>query len=146
MLIAMAQQGKFLEAIQEFYAEDATMQENNQSPRVGLAALLENERRVLLRSKRYASTGRTRLLWMETALRLTGCTTSLIPKAASFGGMNWHIKFGATARSSANDSFTPASQRRNSRLDLFRGQWKHAEENSGSKPSEWAAEDRTSLA
>jgi len=47
MLIAMAQQGKFLEAIQEFYAEDATMQENNQPPRVGLAALLENERRVL---------------------------------------------------------------------------------------------------
>ena len=38
---------KFLEAIQEFYAEDATLQENNQPPRVGLAALLENERRVL---------------------------------------------------------------------------------------------------
>jgi hypothetical protein len=47
MLIAMAEQGKFLEAIQEFYADDATMQENNQPPRVGLAALLENERRVL---------------------------------------------------------------------------------------------------
>jgi hypothetical protein len=47
MLIAMAEQGNFLEAIQEFYAEDATMQENNQPPRVGLAALLENERRVL---------------------------------------------------------------------------------------------------
>ena len=47
MLIAMAEQGKFLEAIQEFYAEDATMQENNQPPRVGLVALLENERRVL---------------------------------------------------------------------------------------------------
>lgn len=47
MLIAMAEQGKFLEAIQEFYAEEASMQENNQPPRVGLAALLENERRVL---------------------------------------------------------------------------------------------------
>ena len=47
MLIAMAEQGKFLEAIREFYAEDATTQENNQPPRVGLAALLENERRVL---------------------------------------------------------------------------------------------------
>ena len=47
MLIAMAEQGKFLEAIQEFYAEDATMQENSQPPRVGLAALLENERRML---------------------------------------------------------------------------------------------------
>jgi hypothetical protein len=47
MLIAMAEQGKFLEAIQEFYAEEASMQENNQPPRVGLPALLENERRVL---------------------------------------------------------------------------------------------------
>ncbi len=47
MLIAMAEQGNFLEAIQEFYAQDATMQENNQPPRVGLAALLENERQVL---------------------------------------------------------------------------------------------------
>ena len=47
MLIAKAEQGKFLEAIQEFYAENATMQENSQPPRVGLAALLENERRVL---------------------------------------------------------------------------------------------------
>jgi len=46
-LIAKAEQGKFLEAIHEFYAENATMQENNQPPRVGLAALLENERRVL---------------------------------------------------------------------------------------------------
>jgi len=47
MLIAMAERGQFLEAIQEFYAEDATMQENDKPPRVGLAALLENERRVL---------------------------------------------------------------------------------------------------
>jgi hypothetical protein len=46
-LIALAEQGKFLEAIQEYYAEDATMQENEQPPRVGLTALLENERRVL---------------------------------------------------------------------------------------------------
>lgn len=46
-LIAMAEAGKFLEAIEEFYAEDATMQENNQAPRSGLAALLENERKVL---------------------------------------------------------------------------------------------------
>src|SRR5260370_3997741 len=48
-LIALAEQGKFLEAIQRFYAEDATMQENLNPPRVGLAALLENERRVLAR-------------------------------------------------------------------------------------------------
>jgi ketosteroid isomerase-like protein len=48
-LIALAEQGKFLEAIQKFYAEDATMQENLDPPRVGLAALLENERMVLAR-------------------------------------------------------------------------------------------------
>jgi ketosteroid isomerase-like protein len=46
-LIALAEQGKFLEAIERFYAEDATMQENLDPPRVGLTALLENERRVL---------------------------------------------------------------------------------------------------
>src|SRR5579863_951914 len=46
-LIAMAEEGKFLEAIQEFYEENATMQENGRPPRVGLAALLENERHVL---------------------------------------------------------------------------------------------------
>jgi ketosteroid isomerase-like protein len=48
-LIALAQQGRFLEAIERFHAEDATMQENLNPPRVGLAALLENERTVLAR-------------------------------------------------------------------------------------------------
>jgi ketosteroid isomerase-like protein len=46
-LIALAQQGRFLEAIERFYAEDATMQENQDPPRLGLRALLENERKVL---------------------------------------------------------------------------------------------------
>jgi len=46
-LIRLAEQGEFLEAIAKFYAEDASMQENGRPPRVGLAALLENERRVL---------------------------------------------------------------------------------------------------
>jgi ketosteroid isomerase-like protein len=46
-LIALAEAGKFLEAIEHCYAHDATMQENSKAPRVGLAALLENERRVL---------------------------------------------------------------------------------------------------
>jgi len=39
--------GKFLEAIERFYRDDALMQENDASPRRGLAALLENERKVL---------------------------------------------------------------------------------------------------
>ena len=46
-LISLVEQHKFLEAIQEFYADDASMQENNASPRCGLAALLENERKVM---------------------------------------------------------------------------------------------------
>jgi ketosteroid isomerase-like protein len=46
-LIASVEQGRFLEAIQEFYAEDASMQENNEPPRVGLPALLEREKQFL---------------------------------------------------------------------------------------------------
>jgi ketosteroid isomerase-like protein len=46
-LIARVERGEFVEAIEEFYAEDATMQENQQAPRVGRPALVANERRVL---------------------------------------------------------------------------------------------------
>ncbi len=46
-LIALVEQGSFLEAIERFYAEDATMQENSDPPRVGLAALLANEKKPL---------------------------------------------------------------------------------------------------
>jgi hypothetical protein len=46
-LISMAVDGKFLEAIEKFYSDGASMQENNGPPRVGLTALLENERRAL---------------------------------------------------------------------------------------------------
>jgi ketosteroid isomerase-like protein len=47
-LISRVERGEFVEAIEEFYAEDATMQENLGDPRVGLAALVANERRVLV--------------------------------------------------------------------------------------------------
>jgi hypothetical protein len=50
-LIRLAERGKFLEAIAQFYADDATMQENSKPPRVGLTTLLENERRVLASAK-----------------------------------------------------------------------------------------------
>jgi hypothetical protein len=46
-LISMVEQGRFLDAIQEYYAEDASMQENNDPPRVGLPALLEREKQFL---------------------------------------------------------------------------------------------------
>jgi hypothetical protein len=45
--ISRVERGEFVEAIEEFYAEDATMQENMGDARVGLAALVANERRVL---------------------------------------------------------------------------------------------------
>ncbi len=46
-LIALVEEGRFLEAIEKFYAEGASMQENNDPPRVGLPALLERERQFL---------------------------------------------------------------------------------------------------
>jgi ketosteroid isomerase-like protein len=47
----LVERGEFLEAIEKFYAADASMQENGQAPRVGLPALLENERKALARFK-----------------------------------------------------------------------------------------------
>ena len=45
--VARVERGEFVEAIDEFYSEDAAMQENEQPPRVGREALVANERRVL---------------------------------------------------------------------------------------------------
>ena len=46
-LIAQVEAGEFVQAIAAYYADDATMQENGAAPRVGRAALVENEQRVL---------------------------------------------------------------------------------------------------
>ncbi|MEK6246173.1 MAG: nuclear transport factor 2 family protein [Pseudomonadota bacterium] len=46
-LIAMVEQGKFVEAIEGFYTEDATMRENNEAPRGGRDKLVEGERKML---------------------------------------------------------------------------------------------------
>ena len=46
-LIARVEEGRYVEALQEFYAEDATMQENGNPPRVGLKALVAHERGVM---------------------------------------------------------------------------------------------------
>ena len=46
-LIERVEQGRYVEALQEFYAEDATMQENGNPPRVGLKALVAHERGVM---------------------------------------------------------------------------------------------------
>lgn len=46
-LVEMVERGEFLESFPLFYSPDAEVQENDQAPRVGLAALIENEKRVL---------------------------------------------------------------------------------------------------
>ena len=45
--VAMVEEGKYVEAIREFYAEDASMQENGEAPRVGRDRLIEHEWRML---------------------------------------------------------------------------------------------------
>ena len=54
--IARVEQNAHAEAIEEFYAADASMQENQSAPRTGRALLVANERRVLARAKTVAST------------------------------------------------------------------------------------------
>jgi ketosteroid isomerase-like protein len=49
--ITTCERGEFVEALQGFYAEDATMQENGEPPRVGLPALIQNEKRMLERAR-----------------------------------------------------------------------------------------------
>lgn len=45
--IALVEAGQFVPAIEAFYAEHATMQENHRPPRVGKAVLLAHERKNL---------------------------------------------------------------------------------------------------
>ncbi len=49
--IARVEENAHDRAIEEFYTEDATMQENQAAPRVGRAAHVANERRVLARAR-----------------------------------------------------------------------------------------------
>ena len=46
-LIHLVEQGRYVEAIEAFYHEDASMQENLDPPRRGRAALAERERQVM---------------------------------------------------------------------------------------------------
>ena len=49
--VARITRGEFLEVMPEFYAEDCVAQENNDPPRVGLAAMTKNEQGALQRMK-----------------------------------------------------------------------------------------------
>jgi ketosteroid isomerase-like protein len=45
--VAMVESGDYVGAIERFYDEDASMQENNETPRVGRATLVNGERQVM---------------------------------------------------------------------------------------------------
>jgi hypothetical protein len=45
--VALVESGDYVGAIERFYAGDASMQENNDAPRVGRATLLAGERQVM---------------------------------------------------------------------------------------------------
>ena len=45
--VKMVEAGQYIEAMEAFYADDVTAQENNDEPRVGLQTLLAHERRTL---------------------------------------------------------------------------------------------------
>jgi hypothetical protein len=53
--IATVERNEHIEALQAFYADHATMQENMQPPRVGLAAHIANEQRVLPKARALTS-------------------------------------------------------------------------------------------
>ena len=54
--IARVEQNAHVEAIQEFYTENASMRENQAAPRVGREVLVANERQVLSRAESVQST------------------------------------------------------------------------------------------
>jgi hypothetical protein len=53
--VARVESNAHVEAVQDFYTEDASMQENQAPPRIGRATHAENERRVLSGTKSMTS-------------------------------------------------------------------------------------------
>jgi len=54
--VARVVENAHAEAIEEYYTENASMQENNAQPRIGRETLVQHERRVLARAKSVTST------------------------------------------------------------------------------------------
>ncbi len=54
--VAAVEQGAHAQVITDFYTTNASMQENQQPPRMGRDALVENERNVLKRARKVVST------------------------------------------------------------------------------------------
>src|SRR5260221_1047613 len=53
--IARVEQNAHVEAVEEFYAADSTMQENQSAPRIGRDAHAANERRVMAKARSVSS-------------------------------------------------------------------------------------------
>src|SRR5215218_8308240 len=53
--VALVEKNAHVEAVEEFYTADASMQENQSTPRVGREAHAANERRVMAKVKRLTS-------------------------------------------------------------------------------------------
>ena len=53
--IARVEQNAHVEAVEEFYTANASMQENQSAPRIGRDAHMDNERKVLARTRSLAS-------------------------------------------------------------------------------------------
>ena len=53
--VARVESNAHVEAVQDFYTEGATLQENQDAPRVGRDAAVANERRVLARARSISS-------------------------------------------------------------------------------------------
>ena len=53
--IATVERNEHIEALENFYTADSTMQENTQPPRLGLAAHVANERRILPNARSLSS-------------------------------------------------------------------------------------------
>jgi len=53
--IARVEQNAHVEAVEEFYAADSTMQENQSAPRIGREAHAANERRVMAKARSVTS-------------------------------------------------------------------------------------------
>lgn len=84
--IARVEQNRHAEAIEEFYAEDASMRENQAEPRVGRANLADRERKVLAKARSVRSTcvrpyfvngDRAVLRWIFDFEWLDGSTTHM---------------------------------------------------------------------
>ena len=54
--IALVERNAHIDALEAFYAPDASMQENQKTPRIGRDAHVANERRVLAKAKSVEST------------------------------------------------------------------------------------------